>query len=466
MYHTQIASNVTIVHSLRFHCASQQCLLQFFSTLYMELNVPGGYIKAFDAELLPVSISITSTTLPPPPSSYLHQTCPEHNNVQLSQRSHTAASIAVRLLPTHPSAFPRHFTNTWGMSSSTTSSTITNLSMAAATAVSRSWDCACGPSCALVGDQNCAHQSGAEGRLMLPGFWLVTMAVLVCWFVLVGGSAASPPNQPQNDDTKASASTVTTALSAGNEDPSSTITYHPLAGRLLPEEVPIKRSEPKAKREIDTTTTANIPDKHPGATKIAILLAILLLSAMLVPMAFAEPTSTSAPSTSLTLPASSPCTTAFNATGTALSVEVPEKDKPQTWYWIPPNASDRTSINSVLGLVPLLLMGFFFLLPSLATGNLEKDIEIIDDVSIEGRSAPAETSPVWEIFFSTTTIWLPASTGTTTAPGRASSEPTEKPIGVATNGGGCAPSAEVEICTEANPAVCPIVLGRKPWKPV
>jgi hypothetical protein len=22
----------------------------------------------------------------------------------------------------------------------------------------------------------------------------------------------------------------------------------------------------------------------------------------------------------------------------------------------------------------------------------------------------------------------------------------------------------VEICTEANPAVCPIVLGRKPWK--
>jgi hypothetical protein len=32
---------------------------------------------------------------------------------------------------------------------------------------------------------------------------------------------------------------------------------------------------------------------------------------------------------------------------------------------------------------------------------------------------------------------------------------------VAGTGGGC---AEVEICTEANPAVCPIVLGRKPWK--
>lgn len=213
--------------------------------------------------------------------------------------------------------------------------------MAAATAVSRSWDCACGPSCALFVDQNCAHQSGASGRMALPGFWMVVGIVLVCWFVLVSGSAASPPSQPQNDDAKGSFSTATTAFSAVNDEASSTTTYHLLAGRLLPEKVPIKRSEPKAKREIDTTTTANIPDKQPGATRIAILLAILLLSALLVPMAFAEPTITSVLSTSLTLPASSPCTTPFSATGTALSAELQEKDKPQTWYWIPPNASDR-----------------------------------------------------------------------------------------------------------------------------
>lgn len=345
-------------------------------------------------------------------------------------------------------------------SSSSTSSIFTNLSMAAATAVSRSWDCACGPSCALFVDQNCAHQSGAGARLALPGFWMVVGFILMCWFVLVGASAASPPDIPHNDDAKSSFSTVTTAFSAVNEESSSTTTYHLLAGRLLPEKVPIKRSEPVAKDAIDKAT--NIPDKQPGATRIAVLLAILLLSAMLVPMAFAEPTRTDMPSTSPTLPASSPCTTAFNITGTALSADLQEKDKPQTWYWIPPNSSDRTSINSVLALIPLLLMGLFFLLPSLAVGDLEKEIKIIDDLGIAGRSAPAETSPVWEIFFSTTTVWPVAST--TTEPHHTSSEPTEKPISVAGNGGDCGPSAEVEICTEANPALCPIVLGRKPWK--
>lgn len=346
------------------------------------------------------------------------------------------------------------------MTSSSTSSIISNLTLSAATAVSRSWDCACGPSCALFVDQNCAHQSGASGRMALLGFWLVVGFVLVCWFVLVEGSAASSTNGPQNDDGKSSFSTVTTALSAVNEDSSSTTIYHPVAGRLIPEKVAIKGSKPEVKQAIDTTT--NIPDKQPGATRIATLLALLLLSALLVPMAFAEPTMTSMPSTSLTLPASSPCTTTFNATGAALSADLQEKDKPQTWYWIPPNSSDRTSINSALLLIPFLLMGFFLLLPSVAIGSLEKDIKIIDDLGIEGRSAPADTSPVWEIFFSTTTIWAPAST--ITEPREASSEPTEKPISVVSNGGGCGPAAEVEICTLANPAVCPIVLGRKPWK--
>jgi hypothetical protein len=302
--------------------------------------------------------------------------------------------------------------------------------------------------------------------MVLPGFWLVVGFVLVCWFVLVGGKLHDvTPESPQRVDAKgnrASLTTVTTPLSAANEETSSTTIYHPVPGRLIPEKVNIQRPEPKAKREIDTTP--NVPATYPGATRIAILLAVLLLSALLVPMAFAEPTMTSMPSTSLTLPASSPCTTTFNATGAALSADLQEKDKPQTWYWIPPNSSDRTSVNSVLSLIPFLLMGFFFLLPSFATGELEKDITVIDDLGIEGRSAPANTSPVWEIFFSTTTVWPPASTGTITEPRNASPEPSEKPIGVASNGGDCGPSAEVEICTEANPAVCPIVLGRKPWK--
>ena len=136
------------------------------------------------------------------------------------------------------------------------------------------------------------------------------------------------------------------------------MTYHLLAGRLLPEKVEVKRSEPEAKHAIDTATT-NVPDKHPGVTRIAVLLALFALSAMLIPMALAEPTSTSLPSVPLTLPPSSPCTTAFNATGTNLSVELQEKDKPQTWYWIPPNSSDRASINALLSLLPFLLTGAF-----------------------------------------------------------------------------------------------------------
>jgi hypothetical protein len=351
------------------------------------------------------------------------------------------------------------------MSPSPTSSIITNVSIAAATAVSRSWDCACGPLCALFVDQNCARQSGAGGRLVLPGFWMVVATVLVCWFVLIVEKVHdASPKTPQKVDAKASFSTVKTALSAVIGEPSSTIIHHSLAGRLLPEKVEVKRSEPESKKAIDNTTT-NIPDKHPGATRIAILLALLLLSAMLVPMAFAEPTSTNMPPTSLTLPAWTPCTTAFNATGMALSVDLQEKDKPQTWYWIPPNSSsERRSVSSMLSLIPLLLMGFFMLLPEFVAGKLEKDIEIIDDVDIKGRSAPSDTSPVWIINFFTTTVWPPAST--VTAPREASPEPTEKPISVVSNGGSCGPSAEVEICTEANPAVCPIVLGRKPWKVV
>lgn len=296
---------------------------------------------------------------------------------------------------------------------------------------------------------------------------MVVAIALVCWFVLVGGNfhkaTGSSVDSLQNDDAEISFLTAKTDLAAVTDEASSTTIYHLIAGRPLPEKVEIKRSEPEAKHAIDKTTT-NIPATYPGATRIAILLALLLLSAMLIPMALAEPISTSMQPPSLTLPASLPSTTAFNATGTALSIDLQQKDKPQSWYWIPPNSSDRASVNSVLSLIPFLLMGVFFLFSSLTVGNLEKDIKIIDDMVVTKRdSTPSsELSPVWIIDFSTTTVWPPASTITST-----NSEPTEKPISVAGNGGLCGPrSAEVEICTEKNPAVCPVVLGRKPWTPV
>lgn len=121
----------------------------------------------------------------------------------------------------------------------------------------------------------------------------------------------------------------------------------------------------------------------------------------------------------------------------------------------------------MLKLIPFVLMGFFLSLPAFVGGEMEKDITIVDDVVVgrDAGSIDTNTSPVWEIFFSTTTVWPPASTTITTT-AEARSETTEKPVSVAGNGGGCGPSAEVEICTEGNPAVCPIVLGRKPWKVV
>jgi hypothetical protein len=103
-------------------------------------------------------------------------------------------------------------------------------------------------------------------------------------------------------------------------------------------------------------------------------------------------------------------------------------------------------------------VGFFFL-PSFTAATQEKDIKIIDDTvaNVEASSAPSSESPVWNIYLSTITVWPPASTSTIKALPNTSSETPTAPIIVASNGGECGPSAEVEICTEVDPAVCPIV---------
>ena len=59
---------------------------------------------------------------------------------------------------------------------------------------------------------------------------------------------------------------------------------------------------------------------------------------------------------------------------------------------------------------------------------------IVDDTVVGRDTAPTSTSPVRGIFFSKTTVWLPADK--VTAPGEASSsERTEKSVSVAGNGG-------------------------------
>ena len=264
-------------------------------------------------------------------------------------------------------------------------------------------------------------------------------------------------------------STVTTALAAADEIPSSTTIYHPFVGRLIPEIIEVKQSRPGATMHKEGDPDIAVLEERPGVTKLAVLVASLLLTAMLLPMALAEPTSTSMTmSVFPTLSSSSPYTTAFNATDTVAGVnetlDLQEKDRPQTWYYHPPSSSGRTSTHPLLSLIPLLL-ALFFLLPSFAAGALEKGFEIIDDAVFRDGGAATNTSPVWEIFKTTTMVWPPAFTSMITSPPVTSPEAPIEPISVATHGGGCSPSP-VEICTEANPAVCPIVLGGKAWRPV
>lgn len=232
----------------------------------------------------------------------------------------------------------------------------------------------------------------------------------------------------------------------------------------------------------DTTTTAvnakqplelqqryvpMIPNYTPQNASSRISIRSMLLAITLLVMAYffvpalATGLQTTMPATHLTLPSSSPCTTAFNASGTTLSaLELQQKDKPQTWYYNPhKGGSSQASISALSMMIPLLVMGYF-LTSAFAADVLAKDNEVIDHQDLPRQAPPPETSPVWEIYYSTTTVYPPAVT--VASPSCAPGAPATGLIGVAGNDGGHDPYA-TEICTEKNPAVCPIVLGRKAW---
>lgn len=187
-----------------------------------------------------------------------------------------------------------------------------------------------------------------------------------------------------------------------------------------------------------------------------IVIPLLIMAYFLAP-ALASGVQTTMPATHLTLPSSSLCTTALNASGTNVSTsELQEKDKPQTWYYNPhKGVSSRTTAHTLLMAIPLLIMAYF-LTPTLAADVPANDTEAIVHQGLPRQASPLNTSPVWEIDYSTTTVYPPAITSC--APGAPATETT----GVAGVGEGHDPYA-TGICTEKNPAVCPIVLGRKAW---
>lgn len=109
--------------------------------------------------------------------------------------------------------------------------------------------------------------------------------------------------------------------------------------------------------------------------------------------------------------------------------------------------------------IPVLVMGYF-LTPALAADVPESDPQAFDHQDLPRQAPPPNTSPVWEIYSSTTTVYPPAVA--VASPSCAAAGSPTGAIGVAGIGGGKDPYA-TGICIEKNPAVCPIVLGRKAW---
>jgi hypothetical protein len=340
-------------------------------------------------------------------------------------------------------------------------------SVSSATVTSRPNSLQCGPF-----GQGCESQiqSHAVPRLTFPGFWLVMLVVVVCWLGLAVGqlrdAAVASPVDTQGDigkDVDSPSANIATTLATSGNEPSHIVVRRAPAGRFFPDKVEVKRSQPVVEQKKEKSIM-NVRNEKPGPIEVAILVTFVVLCLMLVPMALAEPTQTSTPVTALTLSSPSPSPTAFNASGTNQTTDFQDKDRPQTWYWNPhSDSSERASMRSWLMTIPLCLMGFF-LLPALATGAKEKDKEPVNTAILAREASPQDLSPIWVTYYSTTTVWLPVVT--VTAPTVANSAPSTAPISEAGITWQTAQPAIGTVCTEKDPAVCPIVLGRKAWQPV
>jgi hypothetical protein len=313
--------------------------------------------------------------------------------------------------------------------------------------------------------------SHAVPRPTFPGLWLVMLVVVACWLGMAVGqlrdaAMASPVDLPGNDGdgVDSPSAKIASAPAMPVEEASNTIIHRAPAERFFSDKVEVKRSQPAVKQKKEKSIM-DVRNEKPGPIKVAVLVTFVVLCLMLFPMALAEPTQTSTPVTALTLSSPSPSPTVFNATGTFnQTLDIQDKDRPQTWYWNPHSgSSERASMRSWLMTIPLLLMGFF-LLPAPAAGEKENDKKPVDNAVMAREAAPQDTSPIWITYYSTTTVWLPVVT--VTAPPVANSAPSTAPISEAGLTWQTAQPAIGTVCTEKNPAVCPIVLGRKAWKPV
>jgi hypothetical protein len=195
-------------------------------------------------------------------------------------------------------------------------------------------------------------------RLTSPDLWLVLLVAVAYYFMLANGAFTTAPRALGGDEVATSTALATPAVQAKE-----TTFYRRIAGHRAPYKIEIKLPQPTAKPE-ESDPTETVVNADPGVTKLVILLFLFVITAMLLPMAIAEPTQTCVPTACLTLLSPTPAPTVFNVTATNTTLELEQKDKPQSWFWHP-IASPGTSISAFSIVILLVIIGHL-LVPALA----------------------------------------------------------------------------------------------------
>lgn len=364
------------------------------------------------------------------------------------------------------------------------------------------------------GPGNTVCIAGYPGNPVLSELWKIVQFTLVAFLVarLVGSAAGQlhcvvpgsliSGDQSVNEraDTGSRSLVVTTPSSSNDGDQYTTI-YHMVAGRMLSERKnlasnPDGRSSNTKKKVIDKEDA--VTTSHPGYSGIAALIALLLLATLMIPMALAEPTSTDPTFTPTKELIPTPLITAQMREATAT---FQRKDKPQSWYYR--SGGGQTQTHPLLLLIPLILMGSFFVpaLAAFAASRAFKENHVNEDTDLIDHSPPneiekvstttptishdikpatttaflprQETDPIWITYYSTTTVWPPAVTPPPCTeanqalcplqifdPTRPCTEANQAlcPIFVPLPPRNAVPTG---ICTESNQALCSIVLDRR-----
>ncbi|KAM0717861.1 hypothetical protein Q7P37_006193 [Cladosporium fusiforme] len=339
--------------------------------------------------------------------------------------------------------------------------------------------------------------------------WLAFAIVAGCMLVLVSGqrhgivpgSVAPQESRVHERADMASSSPTSAASSSFDDKPEFATVHHMVAGRMVSEKKSIKPAGHLERVEDEDTlmdtkgpnvdNEKTVADSQPGYRGLATLAALILIATLFIPMALAEsPNRTPAftPTKDLMV---APLTTELSR-----EVELASRRNDRLHLWT--YGSDALRAHPLLVLAPMILVGSFSvpaLIVLIASWAVEKgasdtqdlsdetDVKVHSDpeepegantvsiaastdvvpstATLSPRMAQTELPPIWITYYSTTTIMLP----TVTVTGAPCTEANQALCPILLRGNPWDTPAEA-TCTEANQAVCPIVLGRKGWMPI